>query len=117
MSPKRSDRVAPPPEPGGWDLLFASNEAARGWEELCRQAPANTRRAYETIVRDPTPRVRSSRHQRLRHGLAERVHQGRALPQWQYEITGGGRVWCLVDAHKRTIWLWCAGTGHPRETE
>jgi hypothetical protein len=117
VSPRRNDRVAPPPEPGGWDFRFASNEAARGWEELCRQAPANTRRAYETIVRDPAPKVWSTRHHRLRSPLAERDHQGRRLPQWQYEVTGGGRVWYLVDAEKRLLVLWYAGTGHPKPTD
>jgi hypothetical protein len=116
MSPKRHDRVAPPPEPGGWDLRFATTEVARGWEELCRQAPTNTRRAYEAIVRDPTPTPWSDRQHQLRNHLAEKVHQGRRLPQWQYEVAGGGRVWYLVDAEKRQLWISYAGTGHPRET-
>lgn len=117
MSPKRDDRVAPPPEPGGWDFRFATNDAAKGWQELCRQAPANARRAYDTITRDPAPAARSKRHHRLEHALAERDHKGRRLPQWQYEVTGGGRLWYLVDSEHRVIWLWHAGTGHPKQTE
>ena len=46
MSPKRNDRVAPPPRPGEWEIRYATSEAANGWEDLCRQAPGNTRDAY-----------------------------------------------------------------------
>jgi hypothetical protein len=43
VSAKRGDRVAPPPRAAEWDLRFADFPAARGWEELCRHAPGNTR--------------------------------------------------------------------------
>jgi hypothetical protein len=39
------------------------------------------------------------------------------LPQWQYEVTGGGRVWYLVDDRLRRVYLTYAGTGHPKSTE
>jgi len=39
------------------------------------------------------------------------------LEQWQIEVTGGGRIWYLVDDDARTVWLVEAGTGHPRATE
>ncbi|MFF0876176.1 MULTISPECIES: hypothetical protein [Micromonospora] len=45
------------------------------------------------------------------------MHNGRALPQWQYEVTAGGRVWYLVDDQTRTCWIKHAGTGHPRATD
>jgi CubicO group peptidase (beta-lactamase class C family) len=117
VSPKRNDRVAPPPEPGGWDFRFANNRAAGGSEALCRQAPTNARRAYEAITNDPAPPAWSGRQHRMEHALAEREFKGRLLPQWQYEVTGGGRVWYLVDDERRLVWLWYAGTGHPKETE
>ena len=34
MSPKRGERVAPPPGPGEYDLFFATSEAAKGWVDL-----------------------------------------------------------------------------------
>ena len=49
MSPKRKDRVAPPAVKDEWDLRFGTNEAAKGWEELCRQAATNTRAAYDIM--------------------------------------------------------------------
>lgn len=45
------------------------------------------------------------------------LHGGRALPQWQFEVTGGGRAWYLVDHESRICWLKHAGTGHPKETD
>jgi hypothetical protein len=102
---------------GDWDFRFLTNEAARGWEELCRQAPANLRRAYEAIVHEPAPTAWSRRHHRLEHALATREHKGRRLPQWLYEVTGAGRLWYLVDGERRELWLVHAGTGHPRQTD
>jgi len=55
MSPKRGDRAAPPPRPDEYDLRFANNDAAKGWDELCRQAAGNTRSAYEKIRTTPCP--------------------------------------------------------------
>jgi hypothetical protein len=41
MSPKRKDRVAPPPGPDEWEVRFGTTEAAKGWDELCRHAAHN----------------------------------------------------------------------------
>lgn len=42
---------------------------------------------------------------------------GRKLDQWQYEATGGGRIWYAIDDRTRTLWITHAGTGHPKQTE
>lgn len=39
------------------------------------------------------------------------------LERWQYEVTGAGRVWYLVDDERRTVWISYAGVGHPKATE
>jgi hypothetical protein len=36
---------------------------------------------------------------------------------WQIEVTGGGRVWYLVDREKSAIWIYYAGPGHPKATD
>lgn len=46
-----------------------------------------------------------------------RPYRGRTLDQWQYEVTGGGRFWYLVDDETRTVWLTYGGTGHPPATQ
>lgn len=37
MSPRRGDRAAPPPVDGEYDVRFATNQAALGWEQLDQQ--------------------------------------------------------------------------------
>jgi hypothetical protein len=54
---------------------------------------------------------------RLRGSLSTRTFDGRDLEQWQIEVTGGARIWYLVDDDKRTVWVVHAATGHPKATE
>lgn len=117
MTPKRGDRAAPPAPPHGYTLRFDTTDAAKGWEDLCRVAAPNTRAAFDTLERDPCPRMETARHHRLKGRLASAVRGGRSLPQWQYEVTAGGRIWYLIDAETRTCWLTRAGTGHPKATD
>ncbi|GGM13884.1 hypothetical protein GCM10012279_35130 [Micromonospora yangpuensis] len=116
MSPKRGDRAAPPAVGNEFELRFASAAAAEGWEQLARQAPTNLRRAFETIRTDPRSRVSPDRHHRLKGSLGSGLWKGEVCERWQYEVTGGGRIWYLVDDSRRVAWLTYAGTGHPRET-
>ncbi|TWD81588.1 hypothetical protein FB561_2704 [Kribbella amoyensis] len=115
MTPaKRGDQVAPPAQPGHWELRFGSSDAAKGWDELCRQAAANTLRAWEALRADPRPFPQTDRHHRLKGKALSTVN---GLEQWQYEVTGGGRVWYVVDEDRRTVWIRHAGTGHPKATD
>lgn len=117
MTPKRNDRAAPPPHPGEWILRFDTTSAAHGWEQLCKQAPGNTRRAWDTLSTTPRPNPPHERHHRLKAGFASAVHGGVVMEQWQYEVTGAGRIWYLIDDDARTLWLTHAAPGHPRATD
>jgi hypothetical protein len=88
MTPKRGERVAPPPGLGEFDLYFASNEAAKGWVDLCGQAPGNAYEVWNRLRTEPAPAIRMSRQHPLKGGLAMAAHRGIVLPQWQYEVTG-----------------------------
>jgi hypothetical protein len=44
------------------------------------------------------------------------VVKGKTLEQWQYEVTGGGRIWYCPDDDDRVVYIMHAATGHPRET-
>jgi hypothetical protein len=110
---KRGDRVAPPAGHGQWEIRFDNTAAAKGWDELCRQVPGNTARAWDEIRVEPRPYPSSDRHHRLK-GLLSTDH---GLEQWQYEVTGGGRIWYLVEVERRTVWITYAGTGHPKATD
>jgi len=39
------------------------------------------------------------------------------MEQWQYEVTGAGRLWYAIDDARRTAWLTHASVGHPKNTE
>ena len=39
------------------------------------------------------------------------------LEQWQYEVTGGGRLWYCIDDGRHLVWLTDAMVGHPKVTE
>jgi hypothetical protein len=113
--PKRKERVAPPPAPGGWEFRYATSDAVKGWEQVCSAAPANARVAWERITTDP--RQRDSRQHPLRGSLGSRSVNGEELEQWQYEVTAGGRVWYCVDDDRRTVWMTDAHVGLPKATE
>lgn len=112
---KRKERVAPPPAAGGWDLRYATNDAAKGWEQLCGAAAANTRAAWERLITDP--RHHDQRQHRLKGPLGTRRVDGREMEQWQYEVTGAGRIWYCIDDGARRVWLTDASVGHPKSTE
>lgn len=117
MSPKRGDRVAPPPAIGEWEVRFGTNEAAKGWEALCAQAPGPVRKAWELLAREPCPFPETGRQHRLKGSLGTASHGGQDLPQWQYEVTGAGRIWYVADEKRRIVYIRLASTGHPKKTD
>lgn len=112
---KRGGRVAPPPAKGRWDFRYGTSDAAKGWEEVCAAAPANARVAWEKITTEP--RDRTDRQHPLKGRLGSRSVNGEDMEQWQYEVTGGGRLWFCIDDKKGTVWLTEARLGHPKKTE
>lgn len=117
MSPKRGDRAAPPPIGHEYDLRFANTDAADGWENLCRHAAGNLRRAFEKIRSNPRARDNPARQHRLLGNLGTGVVKGQALECWQFEVTGSGRIWYLVDDTNRVVWITHASTRHPKATD
>jgi hypothetical protein len=116
MSPKKGDAVPQPTVGTEWRIRFNTNEAAKGWQELERQAPGNLRKAWHTMREGPAGQP-TGRHHQLAGPLSTATHAGLRLPQWQLEVTSGGRVWYLLDEGHRTVWVRYAGTGHPKTTE
>ncbi|MCX5212572.1 hypothetical protein OG689_25345 [Kitasatospora sp. NBC_00240] len=99
------------------DLRFANTEAADGWEQLSRQAPGNLRRAFERIRTAPRAGDNPERQHRLKGKLGSALFKGQNVERWQYEVTGGGRLWYLVDDTNPTAWISYAGAGHPKATD
>jgi hypothetical protein len=115
VSPKRGDRVAPPPARGEWEVRFGTTEAATGWEILCKHAAGPALAAWALLRANPRPPV-DNRHHPLKYDLASKTIQGRVCEQWQFEVTGGGRIWYAIDDDRRTVWLTVARIGHPPQT-
>jgi hypothetical protein len=113
--PKRGDRVAPPPGHGEWDLRFGDAAAAEGWEALAAQAPGPAITAWAGLRTDP--RARSQRQHPLRGDLGRRSIGGLQLEQWQYEVTGAGRLWYCIDDDRHIVYLTLATVGHPSQTD
>jgi hypothetical protein len=69
-----------------------------------------------TMRTEPSPQRPTARHHRLKGELAIGTYRGSTLPQWQIEVTGARRIWYLVDADRRTVFVMYASPRHPRET-
>jgi mRNA-degrading endonuclease RelE of RelBE toxin-antitoxin system len=115
VSPRRGERVGRPAAEGEWEVRFGNNAAAKGWEQLRHHAPDNVRSALEDMR--TRPRARDHRHGPLRGSLKMGILGGRQMDRWQIEVTGGARVWYLIDEARRTVWIVHAGPGHPKATE
>jgi hypothetical protein len=94
-----------------------SSEAAKGWEDLCRAARANTWEAWVLLTERPTEPENRKRHKRLLGVLSTRDIEGHQLEQWQYAVTSGGRIWFCPDEARRIVWITAASTAHPKETD
>jgi hypothetical protein len=108
---KRGEEI---PRPNPWTFKAVSSDAAKGWVDLCRHAPGPIDEAWVRITGNP--RHVSMRQHQLRGKLSTYRCGGLDLEQWQYEVTGAGRLWYAIDDEARTLWLVWAGTGHPRQT-
>ena len=112
---RRGERVAPPPAKTQWDVIFATSDAVDGWEQLGRHTPGPTNDYWEQLRTDP---LRIDRRQAALKGQLSRRQIGeKELEQWQYEVTGAGRVWYCPDPQEPTVWLTDASVGHPKATE
>lgn len=96
-------------------MRAADRQAYQGWLNLLAAVPENLDRAWVAITSDP--RNVDQRQHPLKGELGIVKVGGTAMEQWQYEVTGGGRVWYAIDDDERTLWVTRAGTGHPRQTD
>ena len=114
---KRNDPAIRPARVGEWTLRHASNEAASGWDNLCRQQPGPIASLYDRLIRDPRAVDNAERQGRLKGSLSTAVIKGKPLEQWQYEVAGGGRVWYAVSDADTIVWITKASARHPNETK
>jgi hypothetical protein len=87
--------------------------------DLCATARNAAVDAWDLFTK--TPVERTERCHPLAGDLSHTTVAGVALVQWQYEVTGGGRIWYAVGGSPdgRTagiVFLIRVSTGHPNET-
>jgi len=116
MPARKGDRFTPPHKPGGWVARFATNEAAKGWEDLRQVARSNMWEAWVVLTERPTAPQNPKRQHRLKGQFAERDVRGKNLDQWQYEVTASGRIWYCPDDGTETVWVTLATAEHPYQT-
>lgn len=113
----RGPRVPAPAVRDQRDLRFADTKAAENWARLCNVAAGNCAAMHAHLSTDPRHAINPGRHHRLLGELGSGRHGGREMEQWQYEITGSGRVWFLIDDERHRVWLTLVVQGHPSETD
>lgn len=115
MTAKRGGRVPRPAANDEWELIFVTGQAATAWEAACNSIPTAMRSCFDHFTTDP--RGHSARHHQLKGQLATGEYKSRVLERWQHEITGGGRVWALIDDETKTVRIEAVHLGHPKQTE
>jgi hypothetical protein len=98
-------------------VVAVDRQAAVGWSRLLAQVPENLDRAWIAITAAPRSREDLSRQHRLKHDLRAVKIDNVELEQWQYEVSGGGRIWYAIDDERKTLWITQAGPGHPKQTD
>ena len=114
---KRGARATRPPQPGQWTIRYADNETGKGWDDLSSQMPSSIATLFDKLTADPTHADNRNRQGPLRGTLGHAQIQGQSLPQWQYELASGGRIWYAIDQTKKTVWITKATARHPNETK
>jgi hypothetical protein len=114
---KRGDLAPRPAGADEWKLVLATSDAATGWDQLCRQAPGPLGVMFDALTVDPRRVSNPHRQGRLKGSLGSCTIKGETLEQWQYEITGAGRVCYATDDVRRTVWITLASPGHPKQTD
>lgn len=129
---RRGQRLPRPTRKDEWALEAANERAAKEWDALAAVAANALADAWDVLANGP--QTHSDRMHRLKGSLATGEFEGRVLPQWQNEVTGGGRIWYLNDdpteggkkkpARKgrgpklyRRVIVVAVHIGHPKETE
>ncbi|MCU1482929.1 MAG: hypothetical protein JWQ19_3715 [Subtercola sp.] len=121
MAGKRDIPVPRPLKGSEYEIFFGSASAERGWGDLKAVAKNALADAHDYLRIHPAL-FDSSRCYRLKGDLAVVIVDGVELPQWQYKVTDGARIWYVVDeptakSKKRgRVVITRAVTGHPNET-
>ena len=122
MAGKRGTPVPRPIKGTEYEIFFGSAAAQRGWTDLKASAKNALADAFDYLTAHPA-KYDPDRCYRLRGDLETVLVNGEALPQWQYKVTDGARLWYAVHEPNAKakepgrVYITRAATGHPNETD
>lgn len=122
MPGKRDVPVPRPLKGTEYEIFFGSTSVERGWTDLKAVAKNALADAHDYLRVHPTQHD-SARCYRLKGDLSTTLVNGVELPQWQYKVTDGARIWYAVEepnAKTRKsgrVIITNAATSHPNATD
>lgn len=122
MARKRGVAVPRPTKNVEYEIFHGNAAAERGWMDLKASAKNALADAHDYLTAHPT-RYDADRCYQLRGDLKTVSVDGVELPQWQYKVTDGSRLWYAVEAldkkSKRPgrVIITRAAPRHPNETD
>lgn len=122
MAGKRGSLVQRPAKANEYEIVFGSAPAERGWTDLKAVAKNALSDAWDYLTAHPT-KYDAARCYQLRGDAGAIIIDGKTLPQWQYKVTNGGRLWYAVEEptpkskKPGRVIITSASPGHPNETD
>jgi hypothetical protein len=110
---KQASAVPRPRKKAEFQILFATRQADKGWQDLLATTHNSIVDAWDFLTK--TPALESPRNHRLKAELATVVHDGRTHERWQHELPGGARIWFFIDG--QVVHLIDVHTHHPNQTK
>ncbi len=115
----RGKSVARPLKRSEYELVFAANDAAKGWRDLCATQGNAMADAWDYLTR--TPDAARPPHGQLKGRYATVTREGERYTRWQYELSGGARIWYWIEPPtgkgRGRVLLERVTPHHPNETK
>ena len=112
MPPKKG-LVARPLRSSEFAIEHVTSQAATGWRDIVATQKSSAADAWDRLTK--APNQSDPRCHQLKGQLATIVRDGVEHDQWQYELSGGARLWFYVEG--RTVKIVNVFTKHPNQTK
>jgi hypothetical protein len=111
----KGNHVPRPTKKSEYAIIFASNSARKGWQDLEAVRRNDLVDAWDFLTRNP--KELSPLNSQLRGELGQVTVAGEPFDRWQLKLssTFGARIWFYVDGN--TVFIEEVHTNHPNETK
>lgn len=110
---RREEAVPRPIRSTEYTIRHATAGARKGWRDIVATQKNAAVEAWQRLTTDPTSI--DGRCHPLKGDLATVTHDRKTHAQWQYELTGGARIWFYVSGQE--VHLIAVHTHHPNATK